>query len=290
MLVEINKLFGIDLPLGTIYQYPTIKQLASIISSGNRQSSWYSLVPIQTQGLRPPLFAVHTITLQDLPRHLGKDQPLYFLRYGMAAEHNDHPIKLPALEELASHYIKELQQVQPEGPYYLAGFSFGGVIAYEMARQLQANGHEVNLVALLDTYLDWEKQWLPLHRIIHKFFRQSPKRLLTLAKNKITGLATSSKNGADFWPHIYTLAPNVSCRESYQPKSYIGRVILFQASVWETLFFSYAPPEQAWKKLMNDRLDVQQISGNHFEIFNEPHVQHLAEKLKACMDVSINNG
>jgi amino acid adenylation domain-containing protein len=290
MLVEINKLFGIDLPLGTIYQYPTIKQLASIISSGNRQPSWYSLVPIQTQGLRPPLFAVHTITLQDLPRHLGKDQPLYFLRYGMAAEHNDHPIKLPALEELACHYIKELQQVQPEGPYYLAGFSFGGVIAYEMARQLQANGHEVNLVALLDTYLDWEKQWLPLQRIIHKFFRQSPKRLLTLAKNKITGLATSSKNGADFWPHIYTLAPNVSCRESYQPKSYIGRVILFQASVWETLFFSYAPPEQAWKKLMNDRLDVQQISGNHFEIFNEPHVKNLAEKLKACMDVSINGG
>jgi thioesterase domain-containing protein/acyl carrier protein len=291
MVVEINKLFDIDLPLGAIYQYPTIKQLATILSSDNRKPSWYSLVPIQTQGSRPPLFAVHTITLQDLPRHLGKDQPLYFLRYGMAAEINDHPVQLPALEELASHYIKELQQVQPEGPYYLAGFSFGGVIAYEMACQLLANGHRVNLVALLDTYLDWEKQLLPLRRIIYKFFRQSPRQFLTRVKSKMTGLSTSYKYGTDFWPHIYTAAPNVSCRNSYQPKSYPGRVILFQADAWETMFYSCAPPEQAWKKLIGDRwLNVQQISGSHFEIFNEPHVKNLAEKLIVCMDRSINDG
>jgi thioesterase domain-containing protein len=66
--------------------------------------------------------------------------------------------------------------------------------------------------------------------------------------------------------------------------------MLFQASAWETLFFSYAPPEQAWKKLLDDRLDVQQVSGSHFEIFNEPHVKNLAEKLIVCMDRSINDG
>ena len=166
MVVEINKLFDIDLPLGAIYQYPTIKQLASILSSDNRKPVGILLFPFRRK-VRVRLFLRFTQSrYQDLPRHLGKDQPLYFLRYGMAAEINDHPVQLPALEELASHYIKELQQVQPQGPYYLAGFSFGGVIAYEMARQLQANGHRVNLVALLDTYLDWEKQLLPLHRII----------------------------------------------------------------------------------------------------------------------------
>ncbi|HEY8160638.1 MAG TPA: amino acid adenylation domain-containing protein [Methylobacter sp.] len=283
MLVEINKLFNIDLSLGAVYQYPTIKQLATLISSNGQKSSWYSLVPIQTQGSRPPLFAIHTITLQDLPRHLGKDQPLYFLRYGMAAELNDHPIQLPALEELASHYIKELQQVQPEGPYYLAGFSFGGVIAYEMARQLQANGHRVNLVALLDTYLDWEKRLLPLHRIIYKLVQHSPGRLLTLAKNKITDLATSNKNGADFWPHIYTLAPDLACRNAYQPKSYNGRVVLFQGYKREGVFFSYALPENAWRKLLGENLEVQQIAGDHIEIFNEPHTRTLAEKLMSCM-------
>ncbi|MGZ5017294.1 MAG: thioesterase domain-containing protein [Methylobacter sp.] len=287
MVVEINKLFGIDLPLGAIYQYPTIKQLATAISSDNRKITWYSLVPIQTQGSRPPLFAIHTISLQDLPRHLDKDQPLYFLRYGMAAENNDHPIQLPALEDLASHYIKELQQVQPEGPYYLAGFSFGGVIAYEMARQLQENGYRVNLVALLDTYLDWEKQWLPLHRIIYKFFRQSPRRLLSLAKNKITDLAISNKNGTDFWPHIYTSAPNLTCRNTYQPKSYNNRVILFQGYKREGMFFSYALPENAWKKLLGKNLEVQQVTGDHIEICSEPHVRILAEKLMSCMDKSI---
>ncbi|HEY8159661.1 MAG TPA: amino acid adenylation domain-containing protein, partial [Methylobacter sp.] len=290
MVVEINKLFGIDLPLGAIYQYPTIKQLATVISSDKRKPSWYSLVPIQTEGSRPPLFAIHTITLQDLPRHLGKDQPLYFLRYGMAAELNDHPIKLPTLEDLASHYIEELQQVQPQGPYYLAGFSFGGVIAYEMARQLLANGHRVNLVALLDTYLYWEKQPLPVHRIITKFFKLSPRQFLARVKNKINDLTISNKYGTDFWPHIYTLAPNLACHNNYQPKSYTGHVILFQASAWETMFFSYALPEQAWKKLVGDRLDVQQLSGNHFEIFDEPHVKTLADKLIACMDKTIDEG
>ncbi|MFI3157992.1 MAG: amino acid adenylation domain-containing protein [Methylococcaceae bacterium] len=290
IVADINKLFEANLPLGAIYQYPTIEELGIILSSDNRKTSWYSLVPIQTQGSRPPLFAVHTISLLDLPRHLGKDQPLYFLRYGMAAENSDHPIDLPALEELAGHYINELQQVQPQGPYYLTGFSFGGVIAYEMARQLLANGHRVGLVALLDTYLEWEKQLQPLPRIIYKFFRQSPKRLLARVKSKITDLAIPYKYGTGFWPHVYTYPPSLACRNSYQPKSYNGRVTLFQGLKQESLFFSYALPENAWKKLLGDKLEVQPVSGDHFEICNEPHVEILAEKLTACMDKAINDG
>jgi amino acid adenylation domain-containing protein len=290
MVVNVNKQFDTNLPLGTIYQTPTVEELGMIISSGKQQSSWYSVVPIQTQGSRPPLFAIHTALL-DLPQYLGNDQPLYFLRYGMAAEINNHPVHLPILEDLASHYIKELQQVQPRGPYYLTGFSFGGVIAYEMACQLLTTGHRVNLVALLDTYLTWEKQLLPLHRIIHKFFRLSPSQFLALVKNKINYLLIPKEDGTDFWPHIYTSAPDMACRNGFQPKSYDGRVVLFQASDRGSMFFGPIPPEQVWKKLLGDRLEVQQISGKHHDICStEPHVKILAEKLIACMDKSINEG
>ncbi|MGZ5053614.1 MAG: non-ribosomal peptide synthetase [Methylobacter sp.] len=289
MATEISKQFNIDIPLGAIYQSPTVEELGIIISSDNQQPSGYSLVPIQTQGSRPALFAIHTVPLMDLPRYLGKDQPLYFLRYGMAAKsgNGNRSVVLPVLEELASHYIHELQQMQPHGPYYLMGFSFGGVIAYEMACQLLANGHRVNFVGLLDTSLIREQQLLPLNQIIHNFLRQSASQLLRRIKSKITHLAEPHKYGTDFWPHIYTSAPDMACRKGYQPTTYNGRVTLFQGER-KSLLYSYAPPEQGWKKLLGDRLEVQQISGNHFEIFDEPHVKILAAKIKACMDKSIN--
>ncbi len=289
MMVQVNKLFDADLPLAVIYQSPTLEKMGITISSGNRQSSWYSLVPIHTQGSRPPLFAIHTISLLDLPQYLGKDQPLYFLRYAMATGVSNHSVSLPPLEELAKHYIQELQQVQPHGPYYLIGFSFGGVIAYEMANQLLANGHRVNLLGLLDTCLTEEKQLRPLPRIIHNFFKLSPSQLLDLVKNKITDMVTPYKYGTDFWPHIYTPAPDIACFNGYQPKSYNGQVTLFQGWERESKLFSYAPPEQGWKKLLGDRLEVQQISGEHLDICREPHVKTLAEKLIACMDKAIND-
>ena len=285
VVIDVNKLFNIDLPLVAMFQSPTIVELGIIISSGNRQPSWYSLVPIQAQGSRPPLFLIHTITLHDLSRHLGMDQPIYFLRYGMAAVIGNCPIRLPPLEELAGHYIKEMQQQQPHGPYYLMGYSFGGVIAYEMACQLVSSGHQVNFVGLLDTYLTHEKQLQSLHKIIYYLFSQTPSQFFKRVKNKITDWVIPNKSGSGFWPHIYSEASDIACRKGYQPKGYNGgRVTLFQGSELERMPFSYAPPEQAWKKLLGDKLEVQQITGSHLDIFDEPHVKVLAAKIIACMD------
>ncbi|MGZ8946430.1 MAG: thioesterase domain-containing protein [Methylococcaceae bacterium] len=290
VVAEVNKLFNIDLPMGVMYQSPTVEELGIIISSGNQQPSWYSLVPIQTQGSRPPLFVTHTAPL-DLPQYLGKEQPLYLLRYGMAAEISNRPVPLPALEDLASHYINELQQVQPHGPYYLMGFSFGGVIAYEMAGQLRANGHRVNLVGLLDTHLTIENQLLPYYQLIPKLFSLSPSQLLAMVKNKINLILTTPRKPDEaFWPHIYTEGSDLACRNGYHPKSYNGRVTLFQASDRGSTFFSTIPPEQGWKELLGDRVEVQQVSGGHLDMCKEPHVKILAENLIACMDKAINDG
>jgi aspartate racemase len=290
VIVKVNERFNVRLPLGALYQAPTIEELENLLASGDPQPAWYSLVPIQTQGSRPPLFAIHTLTLVDLPRYLGKQQPLYFLRYGMAAEPSERSVPLPRLEDLAGHYIEEMQKLQPSGPYYLIGFSFGGIIAYEMACQLRATGHPVNLVGLLDTYLMEKKQLLPLPRILHNIFKKRARDLLAWAKTHITDLALPYKYGTDFWPHIYTEAPDITCKNGYQPKTYNGQVTLFKAWESESMVFNYAPIEQAWAKILGDKLDVQWISGSHFEIFQEPHVKVLAESIKQCMDKVSNNG
>ena len=288
-VAKINEQFNADLAVGAIYQSPTIEELGMILSSGNRQPSRHSLVPIQTQGSRPPLFAIHTITLLDLPQYLGKDQPLYFLRYGMAAKLGERSIPLPLLEDLAGHYIEEMRQLQPRGPYHLMGFSFGGMIAYEMARQLVATGQTVSFLGLLDTYLTQEKRLLPWRRIVHNVFKQGPRQFLARAKSKITGLTAPLKHGKDFWPHFYTETPDIACQKDYQPKPYGGRVTLFQAWEPESLFFSYSPLEQAWTRFLRERPEVRGIPGAHFEIFHEPHVKILATSISACMDKTLQD-
>lgn len=286
-IVETNKLFNIDLPLGVFYQAPTIAELSAAIGSGNLKPLRYSLVPIRTEGSRPALFAIHTITMLDLPKYLGNDQPIYFLRYGMAAETGNASVTLPPLRELAGHYISEMRQVQPEGPYYLVGFSFGGLIAYEMAQQLKASGQQVNLVGLLDSYLTEAKRLLPLGRIIQKAFERSPLQLLAKMKHKIPVRAAKNTYGSGFLPHVYTEAPDALCRRGYRPAAYDGRVTLFQAWPEEVKVFRYVPPEHAWRKLLGERLDVQPVSGTHLDICREPHVKTLAEKLTACIDATL---
>jgi len=231
---------------------------------------------------------IHTAPLVDLPLYFGKDQPLYFIRYGMAAEINRSVHLPPSLEELASHYIKEMQELQPQGPYYLMGFSFGGIMAYEMARQLADHGQQVNLVALVDTYLEKGIRYLlPLRQIIYKLLKLSPSEFWALVKNKIDFLAESHGNDTDFYPHKYSPGPDKVIRAGYQPKTYHGhRVILFKAqNIEDTTFYRYVSHlEEPWRKQLGDKLELQEIPGEHLSIFTEPYIQIFVDKLMTCMN------
>jgi thioesterase domain-containing protein len=135
-----------------------------------------------------------------------------------------------------------------------------------------------------------ERRLQPLHRIIHNFFSRSPSQLLALVKNKINNLLTPKEYNTDFWPQTYTLGPDLACRDRYQPKIYNGCVTLFQAFARESMLFSFTSPEYAWEKLLGDRLEVHPISGEHLDIFKEPHVKILVERLMASMDKTLNSG
>jgi amino acid adenylation domain-containing protein len=151
LLSKIRASFKTNLPLSTVFHSPTIAAVARLLKSQGAPSEWFSLIPIQQGGSRPPLFGVEIVGV-EFYRLIGADQPVYNFRFG-AGSPAGTILELPMIEALAAHYIEELRTVQPNGPYFLIGYSWGGLVAYEIAQQLTANGEVVELVALVDTLL-----------------------------------------------------------------------------------------------------------------------------------------
>ena len=150
---QIEKYLNISLPVSILFTAPTIEQLANIIRNSDWTAPWHSLVPIQTQGDRPPLFCIHgggfnVLIYRELALNLGANQPVYGLQAkgldGKSAPHS-------TIEDMAADYVKYIREIQPEGPYFIGGLSTGGRIALEMAQQLHKQKQKVALLAMFDT-------------------------------------------------------------------------------------------------------------------------------------------
>ncbi len=162
---QIEKTFNQNLPLATLFQSSTVEALAKIIceeenlatnqtSVKNKSTAtWSSLVEIQPNGSKPPFFCVHglggeVLCFRELAKNLGFEQPFYGLQpQGLDGKHPFHT----SVEDMAAHYIQEIKIVQPQGPYFLGGYSFGGAVAFEMARQLREKGEEIGILIIIDS-------------------------------------------------------------------------------------------------------------------------------------------
>ena len=161
LFAQIEEKFGKRLPLTTLFQAPTIEQLAEVLRRDSWSPPWSSLVPIQPGGSRPAFYCVHeydgnVLHYRELARALGPDQPFFGLQ-AQGADGKRPP--LSRFEDIAAHYVEEIRAFQPEGPYVLGGSSYGGLVAFEMAQQLYAQGQKVALLALFDT---WSPGYLKL--------------------------------------------------------------------------------------------------------------------------------
>ena len=163
LFTQIKKIFGKNLPLATLFQSGTVAEIAQIIRQKEWLAPWESLVVIQPDGNKPPLFYMHAgggnlLVYRDLAYSLGLDQPVYGLQPrgldGKYAPHN-------RIEEMAAHYLAQIRLIQPNGPYFLAGLSTGGNIAWEIAQRLHAQGEKVALLALFDSNAPGYYQLLP---------------------------------------------------------------------------------------------------------------------------------
>ena len=158
LFMRISREFGRDLPLSKLFHAPTIELLARELERGG-EDTHKTLVAIQTNGRRRPFFCVHggagsTLFLHGLARRLANDQPFYaFEPEGL----NGQAMTRTTVEEMASAYIAAMREVQPEGPYWIGGYCFGGIVAVEMAQQLRRCGDEVEMVALLSAPLRFNR-------------------------------------------------------------------------------------------------------------------------------------
>ena len=154
LFAQVEKVTGKRLPVAALFHAPTIEQQARLMSRQEWSAQWKSLVAIQPAGSKPPFFCVHAhdggvLFWRDLARHLGSDQPFYALQaQGLDGRQPPHD----RIDEMAAHYIKEIRALQPEGPYFIGGHCIGGLIAFEMAQQLHAQGERMGLLALFDSY------------------------------------------------------------------------------------------------------------------------------------------
>ena len=153
---RIRRLFRVELPLAAIFQARTVRAISAMIRDRRPTSSSASaLAPIRPAGGLPPLFLCEGIGIYyPMIRHLDPDQPVYALVTEVGRDY-------PRVEALASAYLDEVRAVQPEGPYFLGGLSFGGLVAFEVAQQLFDRGQEVGLLALFDTPTPWASRPKP---------------------------------------------------------------------------------------------------------------------------------
>jgi thioesterase domain-containing protein/acyl carrier protein len=312
VLVEVHRKFGRELPLSALSQAPTLERFAQLLEDDEPVlCPW--LVGLQTLGSAPPFFCVHgaggaVLNLTNLANQFAPQQPFY----GIRAEWSEADVRRPArVEDMAARYVKAIRSLQPKGPYYLGGFSFGGSVALEMAQQLTARGEKVALLAILDHTPPPTRYrkivWTPTVAFdflgnvarwpVEEFWCVGRGRRLAAlrfkaraAKSRLLGLLRRSgpacgKTDVDAifagrpipGPFRQLLEMHYQAMRDYVPKVYPGRVTLFRARVRP--LFRLHGRDLGWGKLAGGGLEIVTVPGSHETILKPPHAQALAEAL-----------
>ena len=306
LFAEIQKMFGKSLPLATLFQAPTIEQLANILRQEEWLPSWSSLVAIQPNGSKRPFFCVHAhggnvLIFNDLARRLGTDQPFYGLQaQGLDGQQTRHT----RIEEMAAHYLNEIKTVQPEGPYFLGGYCFGGRVAFEMAQQLHAQGKRVALLAMIDSYAPGYLKLLPwIERKVRQRFAYHWGNLARLGlrerldyfleKGKVVRvrIGTRIKNiiseaylgmGIPLPPALQQVHQQKRLVPEYVPGIYPGKITVFSPTKGAESY--YHDLHMGWGRFAAEGLEIHAIPGSFSRIVLEPCVGELAERLAKCIE------
>ncbi|MDF5715312.1 MAG: amino acid adenylation domain-containing protein [Rhizonema sp. NSF051] len=316
LMAQIKQQFGKDIPLATLFQHPTIEQLASVVQLDMPASGCSPLVPIQSIGSKPPLFCLpgaggNPFYLYNLARCLGPDQPFYSLQ----VNHLERLVPITRVEDIAAYYIHAIQALQPLGPYFLAGHSFGGKVVFEMAQQLLSQGQVVALVAILDTTAPsaQEKQiddlwddamWLiefarTLKIVFAKDLDLDTEKLRSLAPDEQLKYVLEYLKMLDIVPYdadstylkqlLQAFKADINAEYVPQQTQKLPITLLraretdLEEPVSASLSEILQDSAWGWSAFSSVPVDVQFVSGNHITMMTPPHVQDLAERLNACI-------
>ncbi|MGE0472115.1 MAG: amino acid adenylation domain-containing protein [Nitrospirales bacterium] len=301
---------GRKIPVSLIFHTQTIKQLASNIDNREVHAPSSLMVPIQPLGVKPPIFCVlfGATFLPYMKNYLH--QPLYmFFNQG----HDGKPALHATVEEIAKRYLQDLRTLQPKGPYYLAGYSFGGMVAYEMAHELRRQGETIALLALVDpTTKTMQSAPRSLNKKLSHFLvpvtHLEDKRKISLISLKsichtilIKACETMRWRLEKFQTSSWVMLKELICMsyfaigsplpsslrrfyrdrvvkkasQQYHPQYYAGRIILFQTK---------KAVENYWGPLCKKVDHIYNLSAGHLEIVDEPYTETLLHDFMECLD------
>jgi amino acid adenylation domain-containing protein len=315
LLARMEKTFGKKLTVATLLQNPTIAQLAVVLRGRQAPDVDWSIVEVQGKGSRPPLMLVHgpgggmLWGYSNLACHLGPDQPVFAFR----SRGLDGVEEWESIEAMAEAYLVDLHVFQPQGPYYLGGFGFGGVVAYQMACRLQALGEPVAFLGLLAasppnaSYARW--RWRPgsVCRFLNNFrlrmasaVRHHPDALWSflswktqrLVRRRLTRAAAGAERHVSFDEFVDLAAypedqrriweSHVRALNNYHPPQYAGRLVLLRTPL-HPLLCSFDPC-YGWGEFCRGDIAVQVIRGTPETMMEEPRVQELAAALRRFLN------
>jgi amino acid adenylation domain-containing protein len=309
LVAAAERLTGRRVPMATLLAAPTVEALASALRGEAAAAVAGPLVPIQASGGARPLFLVHAagggvVGYAALGRHLGARQPLYGLQ-ARGVEGEEPPRE--RIEEMAADYLAQLRTVQAEGPYRLGGWSMGGLVAFEMARQLEAAGDQVELLALVDPTPPSDGEGAPpgeaddlallagfaLHlELPVERIALVPEEILAASPEERPGRAWEAARAAGVVPDHLDLArferlwavfrANAAAAAAYRPAPCASDLLLVLA---EDRREPATRDVALWEGLTTGTVRSATVPGDHFTMVREPRVREVASLLAEALDV-----
>jgi acyl transferase domain-containing protein/thioesterase domain-containing protein len=313
LFAQIKKKYGLELGLSVLYSAPTIEALARLVRKEEAPPTSV-IVPIQPKGGRPPLFLIHGLLgtlnfFNDFVAHCEPDQPILGVQSQMLAGAKD-PVM--SMEELAQKYLTEIRIVQPHGPYYFLGYSFGGVLAFEMAQQLVTAGEPVGMLGMLDA------REAGLVRDIKRVEsrREKVARWGLRVRREVRHAVMGPRRAAHFATLVsdrfnYHLIPRLT-REihlrftraghrlpwfllndhhinefaagEYRPRPYTGKITLFRAARGIASADDRFGADLGWERWTTQGVEVHEIPGTHEDLMTEPNVRVVAQEVAVCLE------
>lgn len=311
LMSRIEDTFGQSIALSALFSQSTIRQLAALLDGRLQALPWSPLVELQglSTSARPPLFCFHPVggsvfCYRELSNQLGEYQPFYVLQ-ALGLEEGQEPLE--SVEEMAAYYIRQIKEVQPQGPYLLAGWSFGGLVAFETAQQLRSAGEAVALVALIDStavksaiedvmskddagfLADFFSDMMTLDE--HQLRSMNPEEQIAylVEQARAQQVITDDFGIPQATRLIKVFKNNGRSIVNYELKPYNGPVHLFRPEHESHMAYSGSDSlTLGWEKLARGGIHAVHVPGDHGTMLMMPHVKVLAEKMEDAIGQSLD--
>lgn len=312
LMARIENDLGVRLPISSLLEAPTIEKMARLVVLGKQQSEGKShskpqkttrrIVPLQEGNGLPPLFLIpgaggHVISFRELAMALGAEWPIFGLQ---PSDYDLKQLSYSSVETLASALVEDLLKVEADGPFYLLGYSAGGLIAFEIAQKLIIDGKNVALLGLIDTYGPGYPRPLPFRiRLIQHLRKLQTLQFLTALKytfgrigtflNRLLislhgmgTIAIRSNSKKVVNPQTRTWSWD-DLRNRYKPRTYAGCIDLFRGEDPNYIGADFGGSTLGWDRLVKGEVKVHPIQGQHLDLVKRPFVYELAAKIRKCL-------